>query len=209
MDVIKLVERLFAEYGYLLLILGLPVDAIALPIPPGNTTLAYTGYMVYENMMGLVPALLSAYAGALIGITITYWIGLKLGNPLIERYGKWIFLKPAAITKTRDYYKKYGSKLLVLGPFIPGVRQVIGYASGIIGIPFRKFALYAYIGSALWVLVFFSIGYLFGDHWQAVFAWIEKFFLYFCLSAGALLVLFIGIKMAKWQRARRRQRQRG
>lgn len=208
MGIIELVENLFKEYGYMLLILGLPVDAIALPIPPGNTTLTYSGYMVHQHTMQLIPAFLSACTGALLGISITYLIGLKFGNPLVERYGKWLFLKPSTIEKTRAYYKKYGTALLLFGPFIPGVRQVLGYFSGIIGIPFRRFATFAYAGSVLWVIVFFSIGYVFGDQWESVFAWVNRFFLFICITLGVLLVAFIALKWFKWQRARRRQHQR-
>lgn len=46
----EMIERLFAQYGYLVLLIGLPMELIALPIPPGNSTLAYTGYLSYKNV---------------------------------------------------------------------------------------------------------------------------------------------------------------
>lgn len=196
MKFLGLIEQLFAQYGYLVLLLGLPLDVIALPIPPGNTTMTYTGYLSYKGMLRWAPAMLSAWVGSIIGMTITYWIGYKLGTPIIERFGKLLFLKPHHLDKTRSYYEKFGNKLLLVSFFLPGIRQFIFYFVGIIRIPFRLFALYAFTGSALWVVVFFGIGYLFGDQWQAIFMWVEHFLIYAMIGACAVLA---GVLLFKWR----------
>ncbi|MDQ0493368.1 hypothetical protein [Paenibacillus brasilensis] len=51
MDLIGLVEQLFNEYGYLVLLIGLPLDFIALPVPPGNSTLTYTGFLASKDVL--------------------------------------------------------------------------------------------------------------------------------------------------------------
>lgn len=88
---LELIEQLFAQYGYLVLLIGLPLDAIAFPIPPGNTTLTYTGFLFYKGVLDWLPALAAAFGGSVLGMTITYGIGYKLGMPVVERYGKWLF----------------------------------------------------------------------------------------------------------------------
>lgn len=197
MNLLEYIEQLFAQYGYLVLLIGLPLDAIALPIPPGDTTLTYTGYLAYKGILDLFPAAAAAYAGSIVGMTVTYWIGYKLGQPLIERYGKWIFLKPGHLEKTKRTYDKYGNKLLMFSYFIPGIRQFIGYFTGIIRVPFRTFALYAYTGSALWIIVFVGIGYAFGNHWQLVLEWIEQSLRYIFFGLCALFVFLLVLKWRK------------
>ncbi|GIO15498.1 alkaline phosphatase [Cohnella xylanilytica] len=203
MKLLELIESLFAHYGYLVLLIGLPLDAIALPIPPGNTTLTYTGYLSFKGILSLPSALAAAFAGAAIGMTVTYWIGYKLGMPLIERYGKWLLLKPEYLTKTRRFYDKYGNRLLLFSCFIPGVRQFIGYFAGIVRVPYRDFALYGYAGSALWVLAFVGVGYLFGEQWQLAFRWLEQSLKYLSLGVAAALVLILSLK---WRGRRLRAR---
>ncbi|XID92608.1 DedA family protein [Paenibacillaceae bacterium WGS1546] len=199
MNVIEMVERLFEQYGYLVLLIGLPLDFIALPIPPGNSTLAYTGYLSYKGILDLLPASGFAFFGAALGFTITYLLGYKLGMPLIERYGKWLFLKPSLVEKTQAYYDKYGNKLLLVCFFVPGVRQFIGYFIGIIRVPYRTIWLYGYAGIAAWTAVFIGVGYIFGERWQAMFALLEHYLkvVAVCL-AGALLIwlLLKGIRAA-------------
>ncbi|MBB6729941.1 DedA family protein [Cohnella zeiphila] len=205
MQLPDLIERLFAHYGYLVLLVGLPLDAIALPIPPGNTTLAYTGYLSYKGVLSLLPAVAAAWIGSILGMTVTYWLGYKLGAPLIDRYGKWLFLKPAYLEKTRRFYGKYGNRLLLFSFFVPGVRQFIGYFAGIVRVPFRTFAVYSYLGSALWVLAFVGVGYAFGEQWEIVFGWVESSLKYISLGACALLG---GILLLKWRQRRLRSRLR-
>lgn len=196
MKFLGLIEHLFAQYGYLVLLLGLPLDVIALPIPPGNTTMTYTGYLAYKGVLRWAPAMIAAWFGSMIGMTITYWIGYKLGTPIIERYGKLLFLKPSHLEKTRNYYEKFGNKLLLFSFFLPGIRQFIFYFVGIIRIPYRIFAVYAFTGSALWVVVFFGIGYLFGDQWHAIFIWVEQFLIYAMIGLCAVLA---GVLLFKWR----------
>jgi membrane protein DedA with SNARE-associated domain len=202
MSLLDLIEIWFGRYGYLVLLVGLPLDAIALPIPPGNTTLAFTGYLVFREKLAWLPAIASAFAGAVLGMTVTYWLGYKLGQPLIERFGKRIFLKPAVLEKTRKYYDKYGNKLLLVCYFIPGVRQFAGYFVGILRVPYRTFALYAYTGLGLWVLVFTGIGYLFGEQWQSAFHFVELYLKYFFIALAGIAVLFILAKLVTRAKSR-------
>ena len=149
--------------------------------------------------MDSATAFAAALTGAMLGVTITYGIGYKLGMPLIDRYGRWLALKPSLVDKTRRYYDKYGDKLLLVSFFIPGVRQFIGYFIGIIRVPYRKVVLYAYTGTFLWVLAFFAIGYVFGEQWHEVFALVEKYVRLLFAAAGCLLLALI---VYKWRMSR-------
>lgn len=195
MDVFFLtLEQLFARYGYLVLLLGLPLDAIASPVPPGNTTLTFTGYLAYKQVLRWQLAVLYAYAGSLIGITVTYWIGRKVGRPLLDRYGKWLLLKPGVVRKMQHVYERYGNQALLVSFFIPGIRQVAGYFAGMLRVPFRAFALYACIGAFLWVCLFIGIGYVFGEQWQIVFRLIGRHLWWAGIAALAVTVLAVWLR---------------
>ncbi|UVI32016.1 DedA family protein [Paenibacillus spongiae] len=199
MKLLLYIEQLFADYGYYVLLIGLPLDAIALPIPPGNMTLAYTGYLSSKGVLRWLPAMAAASAGSMLGITATYWIGYSLGMPLIERWGKWLLIKPAHLEKARSSYEKHGNKLLLFSYFVPGVRQFIGYFVGMIRVPFPVFALYAYTGSLLWVNAFVGIGYLFGDQWPLVLMAVERCLKFIVIGLSILLGALL---LLKWRRRR-------
>lgn len=205
MNLLEWIEGMFREYGYFVLLLGLPVDFIALPLPPGQTTLTYSGYLAFKGVLNLLPIILAAFAGSCIGITITYLIGHHVGAPLIQRFGKWLFLKPSYIEKTRRIYDKYGNRMLLLSFFIPGVRQFFGYFVGIIRIPFRTFALYAYPGALIWVISFVGIGYIFGDQWQVVIGIVEKYLVYIFTLLGIIVFAILYARWRKWRKWRLKQ----
>ncbi|TBL72472.1 DedA family protein [Paenibacillus thalictri] len=195
MNLLHVVEQLFAKFGYLVLLIGLPLDFIALPIPPGNSTLTYTGYLSYKGVLLLLPAFLAALTGALLGVTITYAIGYQIGMPLVEKYGKWLSIKPEHVQKVRRYYDKYGNTMLLFSFFIPGIRQFIGYFIGMIRVPFRAVVIYAYLGTLIWVTAFFAIGYVFGEQWQSVFLLVETYLKYLFIGLGCVLV---GLFLVRW-----------
>lgn len=170
MDVFASVELLLGKYGYWVLLFGLPLDAIASPVPPGNTTLTLAGYLAYRHVLDWRAALVCAYVGATAGITATYGIGRKAGGPLLARLGRSSGRASGVLARLGRLYDRHGHQALLFSFFIPGLRQFTGYFAGMLRVPFRTFALYAYIGAFLWVTLFIGLGYVFGEQWQAAFS---------------------------------------
>ncbi|MDU8675855.1 hypothetical protein [Paenibacillus polymyxa] len=67
MDLIGVVEQLFHEYGYLVLLIGLPLDFMALPVPWGNSTLTHTGFLACKDVLHGLSANAMALTGSIIG----------------------------------------------------------------------------------------------------------------------------------------------
>ncbi len=168
------IEALFEQYGYWVLFFGLFFEFIALPFP-GELTMIYVGYLSSTGVLHAWTAMLIAFTGTISGMGITYIIGKKAGMPFIERFGKWLFLTPVKLSKTRDWFHKYGPWLLFFAYFIPGVRHFTGYLSGILGIPFKRFAAIAYSGAFFWVIFFIGLGNLFGDEWKYLLQLVERY----------------------------------
>jgi membrane protein DedA with SNARE-associated domain len=192
MEMLRWIQELFATYGYSVLFFGLLLEFIALPFP-GETTMAFAGFLSYTGRLDFPTLVVLAFAGTTAGMTITYFIGLKAGMPFIQRYGKWFLFSPAKLEKTQIWFERYGSFLISIGYFIPGVRHFTGYFAGIIALPFRKFAMYAYGGALLWVLMFLGIGKVFGPQWMGIFHLFETYALWIVsgiLGAAALILIY-------------------
>lgn len=52
-----------------------------------------------------------------------------------------------------------------MGYFVPGLRHINGYLSGITRMGLLKYALYAYTGAFLWCTTFLLLGYEFQGEW--------------------------------------------
>lgn len=190
MEMLSFIQELFTKYGYSVLFFGLLLEFIALPFP-GETTMAFAGFLSYTGKLDFLILIFVALAGTTIGMTLTYFIGLKAGLPFIQRYGKWFLFSKAKFEKTQIWFEKYGSFLISIGYFIPGVRHFTGYFAGIIALPFRKFALFAYSGALFWVVLFLSIGRVFGPQWMGIFHLFELYALWIISGAAAIVALVV------------------
>jgi membrane protein DedA with SNARE-associated domain/membrane-associated phospholipid phosphatase len=153
------------QYGYWVLFLALMLELIALPLP-GEFIMTYAGLIVYQGQLNWFLSILVAGAGACVGMTISYWIGFRLGTPFFEKYGSRIHFGPDKLHSVSRWYQRYGNKLLLVAYFIPGVRHITGLFSGITKLPFRKYAAFAYTGGFIWVSIFISLGRLLGPKWE-------------------------------------------
>lgn len=151
----------FALFG--LLVLGI----LALPIPE-ESLMILAGILMYNEKLHIGSTVISAYAGSICGITVSYLLGRTAGHFVITKYGSWLGLTPERIETMHQWFERYGKWMLFFGYFIPGVRHFTGFTAGTSELEYRKFALFAYSGAVVWVSTFLSIGYFFGGYWEAV-----------------------------------------
>ncbi|WP_339317686.1 DedA family protein [Paenibacillus sp. FSL R10-2734] len=201
MEMLSFIQELFTKYGYGVLFFGLFLEFVALPFP-GETTMAFAGFLSYTGKLDFFTLIVVALAGTTAGMTLTYFVGLKAGMPFIQRYGKWFLFSPTKLEKTQKWFERYGSILIFIGYFIPGVRHFTGYFAGIIALPFRKFALYAYSGAVFWVVLFLGIGRVFGPQWMGIFHLFELYALRIISGGAVLAALVIIYRYRKSIRAR-------
>lgn len=168
------VTELLNHYGYIVLLVVLMLELIALPLP-GEILMTYCGFLVNQHKLNWLLSILIASSGAIIGITISYFIGSKLGVTFFKRYGRYIYLGPDKLDKASVWFDKYGNGLLLISYFIPGVRHITGYFSGITEISYKKFTLNAYIGAFLWTTTFISLGKVLGDNWDKYHSMITRY----------------------------------
>jgi len=193
-------EQMFEQYGYWLLFLGLLAESVALPFP-GELAMAYASHLADGGHLALWAVYAVVFAGATVGTTITYALGRKLGLPFFERYGKFIFLSPARIANMQTWFAKYGTKLLLVSYFIPGLRHFTGYLSGMLHIRLRTFLLFNHTGALLWVLVYCTIGYLLGDNWERGIHLVSKYSLRAGICAAVVLIVYLAVKKMRSARS--------
>ena len=189
---------LLINYGYIVLFLTLMLELIAFPMP-GELLMTYCGYLVYQNKLNWVLSIIVAGLGASIGITFAYLIGKLLGNNFIEKHGKYIHLGPKRLEKVSAWFNEYGNKLIIIAFFIPGVRHITGYFSGIAKIKYKEFAVNAYIGAFLWATVFISLGKGVGSQWGKYHRLLTKYSIILSLIIGSIMLIIYVYKNHRHQ----------
>lgn len=178
-----MLTNLLEHYGYALIYLFLCLEMLALPLP-GEMMLSYTGLFVFEGKLNWLLSMASAGAGVLTGVTLSYWIGYRLGRPFISRHGSKVHLTEERMDQITGWFERYGDKLLFAAYFIPGVRHITGYFCGVTRMPFRRYALFAYTGALFWVALFISLGKVLGPKWEAYHSTVNRYMLLFGIGSA-------------------------
>lgn len=92
--------------------------------------------------------------------------------------------------KVSGWFEQYGNKLLIVAYFIPGVRHITGYFSGITRIPYKKFAFHAYLGALIWTGTFISLGRTLGSKWDSFHGPSKKYLIIGGLAVAIVLIVY-------------------
>ena len=101
-------------------------------------------------------------AAAIIGDTVGYWIGCKVGAALYQRERAFFFRKDHLLA-TKDFYERHGGKTIILARFVPFVRTFAPVVAGIAQMPYRRFIAYNVCGGIGWVIGLSTLGYFLGQ----------------------------------------------
>ena len=178
-----------SQYGaaglFGLLVLGI----VGLPVPD-ETLLVFSGSLIAQGRLHPVFTYASGLGGSICGMTISYYIGLKVGHSAIERYGRFVHLTQDRVDLVNRWFHRLGHWLLTFGYFVPGVRHFTALVAGMSGLEFRVFSSYAYPGAAIWVGLFMGLGYLVGNRWREAVGLAHRYLLVLAIFAGVAAIVF-------------------
>ena len=177
------------------------LEDFGIPVP-GETVLILAAVYAGTGRLNIVLVGLLGFCGAVIGDNIGFAIGHFGGRPLIERYGRYIFLTPERIDKATGFFERHGGKIIIVARFIEGLRQANGIIAGISGIHWARFLVFNAIGAALWVAVWTSIGYFSGSHINAIYNTASRYSIYLAIASGLLILALIARHVIRARRAR-------
>ncbi|PIC80475.1 hypothetical protein CSV75_01390 [Sporosarcina sp. P18a] len=151
-------QEYVVQYGYLSIFFFLSLGIFGLPVPD-ELLVALAGYLTSAGTFQFLFTIIFTLSGVMVGSLFTYLIGRKLGKPLIQRFGKHLFLTPHRMHKIERWFMTYGSWTVTLGYFVPGMRHLICYISGMSGMSIHRYVLFAIPGVIVSTTVCLLLGY--------------------------------------------------
>ena len=110
-------------------------------------------------LMAVWVAIAVGVAGSLAGAFVNYYLALWVGKPFLEKYGKWFFLKPAALERACEVFNRYGAATTFVCRMVPAIRQLISIPAGIARMPLGSFTLFTALGAGVWTAILAFVGY--------------------------------------------------
>ena len=129
---------------------------------PGDSLLITAGLLAAAGHLNIwwINALL--IAAAIIGDSVGYAIGARLGPRIFTREKSLLF-NPQHVLRTRRFYEKYGPKTIVIARFVPIIRTFAPVLAGVGVMEYRRFLTYNVLGGIGWVVSMSWAGFLLGQ----------------------------------------------
>lgn len=166
------VTNQIVQYGYLAIFLLMLLESACIPIPSEVTmlfggALASAGFVAGGRELSLFWVVMAGTAGNVIGSWLAYWAGAVGGRPLVDRFGRYVLIRPHEVDRAHAWFERNGDAAVFFSRMIPVVRTFISVPAGVARMNFAKFTLYTILGCLPWTLALAWIGYTLGDNWGA------------------------------------------
>ena len=195
-------QAFFHTYGYAAAFFLVLLEDFAMP-SPGELVLIGTSLIASQGGLHILPLLVLAWLGALIGDNIGFAIGHFGGARLLVRYGKRLGLTHDRLESVHRFFERYGGEVVLVARFVQGARQLNGIVAGSAGMSWRRFVIYNAVGAALWVGAWGYGVYALGKRFLEYLPIIEQLSFYLLIIVAILLAGTLS-----WWFWRRRSRRR-
>ncbi|MFN2105702.1 MAG: DedA family protein [Candidatus Promineifilaceae bacterium] len=153
----------FGIWTYLILFVVIFAETglVVTPFLPGDSLLFAAGTFAALGSLNVFVLWLVMFAAAVLGDTVNYWVGNKIGPRVFEQ--DYRFLKREYLEQTQQFYEKHGGKTIILARFVPIVRTFAPFVAGVGTMHYTRFLMFNVIGAFLWTSLFVFMGYFFGN----------------------------------------------
>jgi membrane protein DedA with SNARE-associated domain len=128
---------------------------------PSTAILVAVGGLVATGALQMFPLWLGASLGALLGSTLSWWLGRRFG-PSILSAGP-LRNQQATVERGRASFARFGPAAVLVGHFFGPLRAVAFVLAGAAAMAFLRFQLANVPGSLVWAYVIPKSGEIGGD----------------------------------------------
>lgn len=163
------VINLIGSLGYWGVFICMTLESACIPLP-SEIIMTFSGFVVWQGNtnMTLLGITLVGALGNLFGSLIAYFVGLKGGRPLLEKYGKYVLITHKNLETADKWFEKYGYEAVLISRVLPGIRTFISLPAGITHMNLKKFVAYTFLGSLPWCFVLAYLGTQLGPRWEII-----------------------------------------
>jgi membrane protein DedA with SNARE-associated domain len=197
--VIPFLASLYGSVGYLGVAIAMGIESAMIPLP-SELVLPFAGFLVSDPSQ-IEPlthgpwnfwlVVIAATIGNTIGSLIAYAIGAWGGRPFLERWGRYLLIRPHEIELAERFFERWGAATAFFSRLLPVVRTFISFPAGVARMPLPKFIAYSTAGAVPWSIALVWAGTLLGARWTDIRHALQPFDLAMALGVVGLVVLFV------------------
>jgi membrane protein DedA with SNARE-associated domain len=201
-----------ARYGLLAVFVLMVLESACIPIPSEVTmlfggALTTASFLAPEQQLDFWLVVLAGTVGNVVGSWLAYWAGYAGGRPLVDRWGRYLLIRPHEVDRAHEWFERRGQGAVFVGRLLPVIRTFISLPAGVVRMGFWRFTFYTVLGCLPWCLALTWIGALLGERWESAerlmrpFAWAIAV----VLAAGIMWWVWHRIRTIRAEEAERRE----
>jgi membrane protein DedA with SNARE-associated domain len=174
--VIPFLNGLYGAVGYVGVMVAMAIESAMVPLP-SELILPYAGFLVsdpsqvepltrgrWDYWIVVIVATIGNTLGSLVG----YAIGAYGGRPFLERWGRYLLIRPHEIELAEHFFQRYGSATAFFSRLLPVVRTFISFPAGVARMPLGKFIVFSTAGALPWSMALVFAGQQLGARWTEI-----------------------------------------
>ncbi len=139
-------------WGYLGIFALMAMESSIIPVP-SEVVMPPAAFWAAQGRFSFAGVVLAGTAGSYFGSIASYWISQKLGQPIVQKYGKLFGMPPTKLQMAEDWITKYGAFGIFTARLLPVVRHLVSIPAGILRMPIFSFSFATLTGAGLWCFV--------------------------------------------------------
>ncbi len=197
--VIPFLNSLYGAVGYLGVLVAMTIESAMIPLP-SELILPYAGFLVSDSSQ-LEPltgspwnywiVVVMATVGNTLGSLIAYVIGAYGGRPFLERYGRYLLIRPHEIELADRFFADHGGATVFIGRLLPVIRTFISFPAGVARMPLGRFIVYSTAGAFPWSMLLVYAGSVLGANWVEIRHALQPFDLAIAVAVVLAVVFFV------------------
>lgn len=151
--------------GYSGIVLLMAIESACIPLP-SEVIMPFSGYLVYTGRFNLWLVGLAGAVGCVVGSLGAYWVGIRGGRPLIEKYGRYVLISHHDLDIADRWFAKHGEIIVFASRLLPVIRTFIAFPAGVARMNLKRFVIYTFAGSLPWCIGLAYVGQKLGQQWD-------------------------------------------
>jgi len=172
------------------LLLVFPFIENIFPPSPSDFVVVIGGTFIVSEVIGFIPALVLTSIGSEAGFLFLYYLGTQTDRKLAKT-GKLKFLSADSVEKAELWFAKFGFFIILFNRFIPGIRSVIAFFSGLSELNFKKTLILSCISAVLWNVILLTLGIIFAENLSKVDYILKTYSQIILLILGLIAVIYV------------------
>ncbi len=205
LETMNAIFQFVLRHGYSIVFAAVFARQIGLPIPAPLFLLA-AGALAAAGKLDIVAALVLAITACVLGDWPWYEAGRRWGDRVLHFIHRFTRDPDAHNRRAKETFARYGTPILVLDKFVPGLDAVAPPVAGISGTSRLRFLVFETSGACLWSCAYAGLGYVFSHDLEHVAAYAGRAG---TVLAGLALAVLLTYAVPKVVRRHRLTRESG